>query len=35
LSLGAKEVPRKNFLEQLDAALRFPTMRGRWAVESG
>jgi leucyl/phenylalanyl-tRNA---protein transferase len=35
LSLGAKEVPRKNFLEQLDAALRFPTMRGRWTVESG
>jgi leucyl/phenylalanyl-tRNA--protein transferase len=35
LSFGAKEVPRKDFLEQLDAALKFPTMRGRWTVESG
>jgi leucyl/phenylalanyl-tRNA--protein transferase len=35
LSLGAKEVARKDFLEQLDAAVRFPTMRGRWTVESG
>jgi leucyl/phenylalanyl-tRNA--protein transferase len=35
LSLGAKEVPRKIFLEELGAALEFPTMRGRWDVENG
>jgi leucyl/phenylalanyl-tRNA--protein transferase len=29
LSLGAKEVPRQIFLKDLDAALEFPTMRGR------
>src|SRR5712692_7533186 len=34
LSLGAKEMPRKVFLEKLGAALQFPTMRGRWNVES-
>ena len=35
LSLGAKEMPRKLFLEKLRAALQFPTFRGVWNVESG
>jgi leucyl/phenylalanyl-tRNA--protein transferase len=30
LSMGAKEVPRKIFLEKLHAAMKFPTLRGRW-----
>jgi leucyl/phenylalanyl-tRNA--protein transferase len=34
LSLGAKEIPRNVFLEKLRVALQFPTMRGRWNVES-
>jgi leucyl/phenylalanyl-tRNA--protein transferase len=34
LSLGAKEMSRNVFLEKLRAALQFPTMRGRWNVES-
>ena len=34
LSLGAREVPRKVFLENLRAALDFRTLRGRWNVEA-
>ena len=34
LSLGAKEMPRKVFLEKLRAAIKLPTIRGRWNVES-
>jgi leucyl/phenylalanyl-tRNA--protein transferase len=34
LSLGAKEMPRKVFLEKLGVALTFPTLRGRWDVAS-
>jgi leucyl/phenylalanyl-tRNA--protein transferase len=34
LSLGAQEIPRNVFLEKLRVALQFPTMRGRWNVES-
>jgi leucyl/phenylalanyl-tRNA--protein transferase len=34
LSLGAKEMPRKLFLDKLSAALQFPTFRGVWNVES-
>lgn len=30
ISLGAREVPRGVFLRRLDAALRFPTRKGRW-----
>jgi leucyl/phenylalanyl-tRNA--protein transferase len=33
-TLGAQEVPRGVFLRRLAAALEFPTMRGRWNVES-
>ena len=35
LTLGAREVPRGAFLQRLAAALEFPTLRGRWNVESG
>lgn len=35
LSLGAREVPRTAFLENLDAALRHPTRRGSWRDVSG
>jgi len=35
LSLGAREISRKVFLKQLDAALELPTIRGSWSVESG
>jgi leucyl/phenylalanyl-tRNA---protein transferase len=34
LSLGAKEVPRKFFLEKLRAALKFPTLRGKWEAQA-
>lgn len=36
LSLGAKEMPRKVFLQRLKTALEFPTLRGTWrgALES-
>ncbi|HEY2990711.1 MAG TPA: leucyl/phenylalanyl-tRNA--protein transferase [Candidatus Binatia bacterium] len=34
LSLGAREVPRKIFLEKLDAALKLPTLRGRWEAKN-
>jgi len=34
LSLGAKEVPRKVFLEQLRAALKFSTLRGKWEAQA-
>ncbi|HET7746396.1 MAG TPA: leucyl/phenylalanyl-tRNA--protein transferase [Vicinamibacteria bacterium] len=30
---GAEEWPRKRFLEALRAALRRPTLRGRWTIE--
>ncbi len=29
-SLGAKEIPRKLFLKELEGALRMPTIRGNW-----
>jgi leucyl/phenylalanyl-tRNA--protein transferase len=35
LSLGAKEMPRNVFLGKLQAALKFPTLRGRWDMASG
>ena len=31
VSLGAREVPRRAFLERLRGALQAPTLRGRWA----
>ena len=31
INFGAREIPRKDFLKQLEKALRFPTKRGRWA----
>ncbi|HEY3306182.1 MAG TPA: leucyl/phenylalanyl-tRNA--protein transferase [Candidatus Binatia bacterium] len=34
LNLGAKEVPRKVFLEKLRAALKFPTLRGKWEAQA-
>ncbi len=30
VNFGAREIPRKDFLKQLEKALRFPTKRGRW-----
>ncbi|HEX9880615.1 MAG TPA: leucyl/phenylalanyl-tRNA--protein transferase [Candidatus Binatia bacterium] len=30
ISLGAKEIPRSEFLQRLQEALRFPTMKGHW-----
>jgi leucyl/phenylalanyl-tRNA--protein transferase len=32
--LGAKELPRRIFLKRLQSALRHPTKRGRWRIES-
>lgn len=34
LSLGAKEMPRKNFMQKLQVALQLPTMRGRWEADA-
>jgi leucyl/phenylalanyl-tRNA--protein transferase len=34
LKLGAKEMPRRLFLKRLQSALRYPTKRGRWRIES-
>jgi leucyl/phenylalanyl-tRNA--protein transferase len=34
ISLGAKEWPRKVFLERLSAALKFPTLKGKWEVQA-
>lgn len=31
ISLGAKEIPRGHFLERLQIALQFPTIRGNWS----
>lgn len=33
-SLGAREIPRKQFLRELTTALKPPTLRGRWHPES-
>jgi leucyl/phenylalanyl-tRNA--protein transferase len=33
LRLGAREIPRREFLRRLAHALRKPTWRGRWAVD--
>ena len=30
INFGAREIPRKDFLKQLEKALQFPTKRGRW-----
>ena len=32
--LGAKELPRRIFLKRLQSALRHPTRRGRWRIDS-
>jgi leucyl/phenylalanyl-tRNA---protein transferase len=34
LRLGAKELPRRIFLKRLQSALRYPTKRGRWRIDS-
>jgi len=34
ISLGAKELPRKVFLEKLRAALKFSTLRGKWEAQA-
>jgi leucyl/phenylalanyl-tRNA--protein transferase len=34
VSLGAREVPREEFLERLAAALDAPTLRGRWEIRA-
>ena len=30
VSLGAKEIPRSDFIQRLEEALRFPTLEGPW-----
>jgi leucyl/phenylalanyl-tRNA--protein transferase len=35
VSLGAREIPREEFLDHLAATLDAPTLRGRWDVEAG
>jgi leucyl/phenylalanyl-tRNA---protein transferase len=35
VSLGAREIPREEFLDRLAAALDAPTMKGRWDVGAG
>jgi len=32
--LGAKELPRRIFLKRLQSALRYPTRRGRWRIDT-
>ena len=32
VSLGARELPRREFLARVEAALRAPTLRGRWEL---
>ena len=32
--LGAKELPRRIFLKRLQSALRHPTRRGRWHIDT-
>jgi leucyl/phenylalanyl-tRNA--protein transferase len=34
ISLGAKEVPRRRFLEMLEKSMAKPTLDGRWAFET-
>lgn len=34
VSLGAREIPRDDFLERLSAALEARTLRGRWSLEA-
>ena len=33
ISLGGKEIPRRLFLKRLQAALSFPTRKGKWEAE--
>jgi leucyl/phenylalanyl-tRNA--protein transferase len=33
ISLGAMNIPRKEFLKRLEKALEFPTRKGRWVLE--
>ncbi len=35
VSLGAHEIPRREFLARLAAALEAPTVRGTWSLEAG
>ena len=35
MSLGAKEIPRREFLNRLEEALRFPTLKGSWSGSNG
>ncbi|WP_319479148.1 hypothetical protein [uncultured Draconibacterium sp.] len=32
-SLGAKPIPRKDFLEMLEKALQCDTLQGKWTVD--
>lgn len=32
-SLGAREIPRRRFLEELHDALMYPTLKGTWRIE--
>jgi leucyl/phenylalanyl-tRNA--protein transferase len=34
VSLGAHEIPRREFLDRLAAALEAPTLRGPWSLEA-
>ncbi len=33
ISLGGKEIPRRLFLKRLQAAISFPTRKGKWEAE--
>ena len=35
ISLGANEIPRREFLDRLEEALRFPTLKGSWSGSNG
>ncbi len=35
ISLGAKEIPRPEFLNRLEEAMRFPTLKGSWSESNG
>lgn len=34
MRFGAREIPRKTFLKQLENALKHPTLRGRWQFDN-
>lgn len=35
LKLGAELIPRTDYLQRLDSAIKFPTKRGKWRLDAG